>query len=92
MSFASHIFREYDIRGIVGIDLDAGVAEAVGRAYGARALAAIEVKPSIVVVRDNRTTSTDLTEGLLRGLNAAGVDVIDIGTVPTPMSGGPRRF
>lgn len=85
MSFASHIFREYDIRGIVGIDLDAGVAEAVGRAYGARALAAIEGKPRIVVGRDNRPSSTDLTEGLLRGLNAAGVDVIDIGTVPTPM-------
>ncbi len=85
MSFASHIFREYDIRGIVGQDLDAGVAEAVGRAYGARAVSTLGGSPRIAVGRDNRPSSNGLTAGLIRGLNAAGVSVLDIGTVPTPM-------
>ena len=85
MSFASHIFREYDIRGIVGQDLDAGVSEAVGRAYAARAVAALGGSPRIAVGRDNRPSSNGLTAGLIRGLNTGGVSVVDIGTVPTPM-------
>jgi phosphomannomutase / phosphoglucomutase len=86
MTLAPHIFREYDIRGIVGRDLDAGVAEPVGRAYASlvREQSGKE-RPRVVVGRDNRPSSPELAQALVRGIRAAGVDVLDIGTVPTPM-------
>ena len=82
-----HIFRQYDIRGIVGEDLDAGVAEAVGRAYGSE-LRARTGKPSplVVVGEDNRPSSPGLGAGLVAGLTASGCDVIRLGTVPTPVA------
>ncbi len=86
MTLASHIFREYDIRGIVGRDLDAGVAEPVGRAYGSLVREqAGKARPRVVVGRDNRLSSPELARALVRGIRASGVDVLDIGTVPTPM-------
>jgi phosphomannomutase/phosphoglucomutase len=86
MALAPHIFREYDIRGIVGRDLGADVAEPVGRAYGSlvREQAGKE-RPRVVVGRDNRPSSPELAQALVRGIRAAGVDVLDIGTAPTPM-------
>ena len=41
--------------------------------------------PRIVVGRDNRPSSPDLADALIAGVRAGGVDVLDIGTVPTPM-------
>jgi len=83
---APHIFRQYDIRGIVGEDLDPGVAEQVGRAYGTLLrTATAKAAPSVVVGQDNRPSSPALSDGLVRGLRAAGVDVVDLGTVPTPV-------
>jgi len=81
-----HIFRQYDIRGIVGTDLDAGVSEAVGRAFASMLRARTGKKaPRIAVGNDNRATSPDLVAGLIRGIRAAGVDVLEVGTVPTPV-------
>ncbi len=82
-----HIFRQYDIRGIVGEDLDAGVAEAVGRAYGSE-LRARTGKPSpcVVVGEDNRPSSPVLRAGLVAGLRSSGCDVIQLNTVPTPVA------
>ncbi len=86
MELTAHIFREYDIRGIVGEGLDPQVAEAVGRAYGTILREAIPGRtPTVVVGRDNRPSSPDLSAGLVSGLRSAGVDVTDIGTVPTPL-------
>ena len=83
---APHIFREYDVRGIVGRDLDAEVARGVGRAYAAEIRGAISAeRPRIVVGRDNRPSSLGLAAALIDGLCSGGVDVLDIGTVPTPM-------
>ncbi len=84
-NLSERIFRQYDIRGIVGEDLDADVAEAVGRAFGSH-LRAISVseRPRAAVGHDNRLTSPELSEGLIGGIRAAGVDVIDVGLVPTP--------
>ena len=81
-----HIFRQYDIRGIVGQDLDASVTEAVGRAFAShvRAETGLE-RPRIAVGHDNRLSSPGLADGLIAGLRAAGADVLDIGTVPTPV-------
>jgi phosphomannomutase/phosphoglucomutase len=82
----SHIFRQYDIRGIVGQDLDAGVTEAVGQAFGSMVRAESGKKtPRIAVGCDNRLTSPDLVAGLVAGIRAAGVDVLQVGTVPTPV-------
>lgn len=86
MELTAHIFREYDIRGIVGEDLDPQVAEAVGRVYGTILREAIPGRtPNVVVGRDNRPSSPTLSAGLVSGLRSAGVHVTDIGTVPTPL-------
>lgn len=85
MELAAHIFRQYDIRGIVGEDLDAGVAEQVGRAYGAVLREILGGNGSVVVGHDNRPSSPDLAEGLIRGLLSSGIDVLDVETVPTPL-------
>ena len=82
----SHIFRQYDIRGIVGEDLDAEVTEAVGQAFGSRVrLDSSSRSPTVAVGYDNRSTSPALAKGLIAGIRSAGVDVLDIGTVPTPV-------
>jgi phosphomannomutase/phosphoglucomutase len=83
---APHIFRQYDIRGVVGEDLDAAVAEQVGRAYGTLLRESTGSEdPAVVVGQDNRPSSPELSVALIRGLEAAGLKVIDIGTCPTPV-------
>ena len=82
----SHIFRQYDIRGIVGEDLDPEVTEAVGRAFGSRVRRdANSSSPTVAVGCDNRATSPALAEGLISGMRSVGVDVLDVGIVPTPV-------
>jgi phosphomannomutase/phosphoglucomutase len=78
-----HIFREYDIRGVVGRDLtDESVydlARAVGtffRRHGAH---------RVSVGRDARESSPLFRDLLVRGFNQSGLDVLDVGMVPTPM-------
>ena len=86
MKPSNHIFRQYDIRGIVGQDLDAEVAEAVGRAYGSHIRTLLgKDGPRVAVGHDNRNTSPALAAGLMSGLRAAGCDVLFVGTVPTPV-------
>lgn len=82
----SHIFRQYDIRGIVGPELDAEVAAGVGRAFASHVRATLGTdRPRIAVGHDNRQSSPELAAGLISGLRAAGADVVDIGMVPTPV-------
>ncbi|HEU0277539.1 MAG TPA: phosphomannomutase/phosphoglucomutase [Rhodanobacteraceae bacterium] len=78
------IFRAYDIRGVIGKTLSAGVARQLGRAIGS---ALVDRKlTEIVVGRDGRLSGPELAGALIEGLRAAGIDVIDIGAVPTPVS------
>ena len=80
------IFRQYDIRGVVGEDLDPVITEAVGRAFASHVRAETgRARPRIAVGHDNRLSSPILAEGLIKGIRAAGGDVLDIGTVPTPV-------
>lgn len=81
---AAGIFRQYDIRGIVGQDLTLEAAEAIGRAY-AVLLAERGIVGAVAVGRDNRPSGEGLRDALVRGLTESGVDVIDVGVVPTPL-------
>jgi phosphomannomutase / phosphoglucomutase len=86
MKTSPHVFRQYDIRGIVGEDLDAGLAEGVGQAYATMLRHGVPHRtPRVVTGHDNRPSSPALAAGLIAGLRAGGVDVVDIGTVPTPL-------
>ena len=85
MAIAAGIFRQYDIRGIVGKDLTEEAARAIGHAY-AQNLAAHEISGAVVVSRDNRPSGPALRDALTDGLTGAGVDVIDAGVVPTPLN------
>lgn len=80
------IFREYDIRGIVDQDLNDAVLESIGRAFGTFLYShpGLE-RRTCVVGRDVRETSEHFMRCLITGLHEAGVDVIDIGIVPTPV-------
>jgi phosphomannomutase/phosphoglucomutase len=84
MAIASGIFRQYDIRGVVGGDLTEEAARALGGAYAAL-LRERGVSGEVAVGRDNRPSGTALRDAMVGGLTAAGVDVVDIGVVPTPL-------
>jgi len=77
------IFKAYDIRGIVGKNLDEAFAEHLGRAFGSEARAAGE--RAVAVGRDGRLSGPGLAKALIRGLKSTGLDVVDIGAVTTPM-------
>ena len=83
MQLSASIFKAYDIRGIVPATIDEAVAEALGRAFGTVALK--EGERTVAVGRDGRLSGPALSAALMRGLVAAGVDVIDVGMVTTPM-------
>ena len=73
-------FKAYDIRGIYPTQIDAELARAIGRSYAA------EISPQRVVVgHDMRPCAPEITDALIDGLNAAGVDVTHIGLVSTPL-------
>jgi phosphomannomutase/phosphoglucomutase len=79
------IFRQYDIRGVVGKDLTRDVARAVGLAVGSEARERLGRVPRLVVGRDNRPSGPDLLAGLVEGLLATGADVHSVELVPTPV-------
>ncbi len=83
MQVASSIFKAYDIRGVTPTALNEEVAEALGLAFGTRAMQLGE--KTVAVGRDGRLSGPGLSAALIRGLVAAGVDVIDIGLATTPM-------
>ena len=82
--FPHHVFREYDIRGIAGSDISEELAYRLGKAYAAM-LPAGESRP-VIVGRDVRLSGPLLQSALVRGLTDAGLDVLDIGIVPTPLA------
>ena len=80
---APEIFKAYDIRGIVGKTLTVESVRSIGLAIGSEARAR-KVK-TVVVGRDGRLSGPELSGALMQGLCAAGVDVVDIDMVPTPL-------
>ena len=77
------IFKAYDIRGIVGKTVDKDVAKSIGQAFGSEIRS--QGGDSVVVARDGRLSGPELVGALADGLRSAGVDVVDIGMVPTPV-------
>ena len=77
------VFKAYDIRGVVGKNVDETFAEHLGRAFGTVAAAAGE--KAVAVGRDGRLSGPSLVAALIRGLKSTGLDVVDIGAVTTPM-------
>lgn len=76
------IFRQYDIRGVAGRDLQDDTIELLGKAFGAYVKKSGTKK--ILIGRDNRLSSNRLRDALARGLLSVGCDAVDIGLVVTP--------
>ena len=74
------MFRAYDIRGIYGKDIMPITAESIGKAYGTFC-----IFKEICLGRDNRLSSDILHENLMKGLISTGLNVTDLGVVPTPL-------
>jgi phosphomannomutase/phosphoglucomutase len=81
---APEIFKAYDIRGIVDRTLTVEAVRAIGHALGSEAVA--RGQRAIAVGRDGRLSGPSLAGALADGIRAAGIDVIDIGCVPTPVT------
>ncbi len=79
----SHIFREYDIRGIADKELTEEAARAIGKAFGT--LLIREGQKTLAIAHDHRWSGKFLFRGLSNGLESCGLAVIDIGLVPTPL-------
>lgn len=77
------MFRAYDIRGVVGKNLNEAVAFQIGLAYGSEAIQ--QGMSQVVVARDGRLSGPKLLNSLKKGLMQTGLHVIDIGQVPTPL-------
>jgi phosphomannomutase/phosphoglucomutase len=80
----AHIFREYDIRGLVGTDLTEEVVELLGLGLGT--VVRRKGGQSVTVGRDCRESSTRFRDSLCAGLTSTGLDVFDVGVVPTPLT------
>ena len=78
------IFREYDIRGKYPNDINAEIAYKVGLGYGSYLQEFLNQK-SCVISRDNRLSSDELHDNLVKGLLETGINVIDYGLTTTPM-------
>jgi len=80
----AEIFKAYDIRGIVGKTLTADIVRRIGHGLGS--LAKERGQSAIAVGRDGRLSGPELAGALAEGICAAGIDVIDVGCVPTPLT------
>ena len=83
MKIKSEMFREYDIMGVYGENLNAEVAYLIGKAFGTK-LRELGI-PSTVVGYDNRLSSVELEENLVKGIVETGINVKRLGLVTTPM-------
>ena len=77
------VFREYDIRGVVENDFDDGFVTDLGRAWATTLHRA--GKKTVTLGRDCRLSSPHLHDRLLEGVLESGINVVDVGIVPTPL-------
>jgi len=84
MDVPAVIFRQYDIRGIVGDELSPQLAHAVGRALTTVGRAKLGRDPRVAVGYDNRPSGDLLSRAMRDGIAAAGGTAVDVGMLPTP--------
>jgi phosphomannomutase / phosphoglucomutase len=84
MNVPKSIFRQYDVRGIVGKELTPEFALALGRAYGTMAWDKLGRTPVLAVGRDNRPSGEGLARAIRQGIAETGATAVDVGMVPTP--------
>ncbi len=84
MNVPRGVFRQYDVRGLVGAELTPAFAEALGRAYATLGWERLGRAPRLAVGRDNRPSGTGLAEAVRRGIVATGGTAVDVGQLPTP--------
>jgi len=77
------IFREYDIRGVVGRDLTEGVVHLLGQGFAT--YISKQGKRKVALGRDGRLSSPQFHDALVRGMVSGGLEVVDIGVCPTPV-------
>ena len=77
------IFREYDLRGIYGSEINEQDAYTIGRSFGTYIKKFNETKT--IIGHDNRHSSPSLSQALITGIRESGINVIDLGLVTTPM-------
>ena len=82
-SIAHDIFKAYDIRGIVDKTLTVDTVYAIGKALGSEA--ARQKQKTIAVARDGRLSGPTLLQALIDGILSTGIDVVNVGRVPTPV-------
>ncbi|MDD5434661.1 MAG: phosphomannomutase/phosphoglucomutase, partial [Nitrospira sp.] len=91
MAVSSKIFREYDIRGVVGEDITKDTTRLIGWAFAKYLLEVNGIEDSkageitVAIGRDVRVHSTQLSNALIDGITSAGLNVIDVGICPTPL-------
>lgn len=84
MQVPRSIFRQYDIRGLVGQELTGEFADALGRAFGTLAAQRLGRPAVLAVGRDNRPSGRDLAARLRAGMAETGASAVDVGELPTP--------
>ncbi|HEU5171570.1 MAG TPA: phosphomannomutase/phosphoglucomutase [Gemmatimonadales bacterium] len=84
MNVPKSVFRQYDVRGIVGRELTPEFARALGRAFASAAHDRLGRPATLAVARDNRPSGPALAEGFLQGITDAGGSAVDLGMLPTP--------
>ena len=78
------IFREYDIRGIANIDLDNDTVYLIGKAFGKYLIT--NKHKSLSISGDVRKTTDRIKKSFIKGALSQGVDVCDLGILPTPVN------
>ncbi|MDZ4673898.1 MAG: phosphomannomutase/phosphoglucomutase [Gemmatimonadota bacterium] len=84
MKVPKSIFRQYDVRGIVGRELTPEFARALGRAYATLAWERLGRTPTLAVGRDNRPSGPELANAVRAGIADSGGIAVDVGELPTP--------
>ena len=84
MNVPQSIFRQYDVRGVVGTELTSDFARALGRAYASLGWRKLGRAPVLAVGRDNRPSGADLSRAVLAGIAETGATAVDLGMLPTP--------
>ena len=80
------IFREYDIRGVVGEDFDTNSAKELGKAIATFTQRKFNARPVITIGHDARNSSPEISQALIEGITEIGGKTILLGLVTTPIS------